>query len=68
MIAEINLFGVYLPLLGVVMLIAFALTMLMKRALRRRGFYAHVWHPSLFNFAVFIILTGLFLFLWRGVS
>jgi hypothetical protein len=61
MIGETNLFGVFLPTLLIVAVLAFALTLLLKWALRRLNFYRLVWHAGLFD-------TGLFVVTWWLVA
>jgi hypothetical protein len=58
MIKEINLDGILLPpLLGY--LAATAVVWYVARALLGRlGFYRFVWHPPLFNTALYVILLG----------
>ncbi len=50
--------GFYMPTLLPVFLLAFALQWGIDSLLARRGFYAHVWHPSLFRFSLFVCLFG----------
>ncbi|WJR79959.1 DUF1656 domain-containing protein [Bradyrhizobium sp. NP1] len=60
MIKEISLDGVYLPpLLGY--LAGTALVWYLLRALLGRlGVYRYVWHPPLFNTALYVILLSAF--------
>ncbi|ERE16276.1 DUF1656 domain-containing protein, partial [Pseudogulbenkiania ferrooxidans] len=58
MIGEVNFYGVYFPSLLVMMVIAFAASSLLRRALARLGLYRVVWHRSLFNFALYVIVLG----------
>jgi hypothetical protein len=60
MIKEINLDGVFLPpLLGY--LFGTALVWyLVRYLLGRLGVYRYVWHPPLFNTALYIILLSAF--------
>lgn len=55
---EIDLYGVFVPALLVVMLAAFALTTCVRLLLGRVGFYRHVWHRSLFNLCLYVIVLG----------
>jgi hypothetical protein len=55
---EFELFGVYLPPLLPAGLLAWALTILLIRALNRIGFYRHVWHRPLANVAVYVLVLG----------
>ena len=37
--------------------LAYALARLVSKVLARAGLYRHVWHPALFDFALFICLV-----------
>ena len=58
MIAELDIFGIYLPALLVWALLALLLSSLLRRTLIRAGIYARVWHPPLFDAALFLLLLG----------
>ena len=68
MIGEVNVYGIYIPWGIIMMLGAMAVTRLISRGLARFGFYRYVWHPALFDFAIFVVVMGcFFVFLsWRG--
>ncbi|MFB0825989.1 DUF1656 domain-containing protein [Chromobacterium violaceum] len=66
MIGEVNFYGVYFPSLLVMMVIAFAASSLLRRALARLGLYRAVWHRSLFNFALYLIVLGATIALFHG--
>ena len=55
---EVNLLGVYVAPISVMMLAAWCVTMVLRRAGGRFGLLAHVWHPALFVFAVYIIVLS----------
>ncbi|CCE11177.1 conserved exported hypothetical protein [Bradyrhizobium sp. STM 3843] len=55
---DIDIAGVLIPALLLWLLIAYAASSLLHAGLRRIGFYRLVWHPALFDFAVFICLLG----------
>lgn len=60
MIGEFNLYGVYLPWLLVLAVMALALGWAVRKVLAACGVYRAVWHPALFDLALFIlILYGL---------
>ena len=60
MIAEINLGGVYLSSYVVIALAAFAVTAVLRKLLGLSGLYRRIWHPALFDAALFILVwTGL---------
>jgi hypothetical protein len=56
---EFDISGVFVPSLGVWMLIAFAVTALVRRRLVASRFYRLVWHQALFDFALYIVVLGL---------
>jgi hypothetical protein len=55
---EINLFGVYVAPISVMMVAAWAITIGLRRVAARFGLMRYVWHPSLFVFAVHIIVLS----------
>jgi hypothetical protein len=55
---EINLFGVYVAPISVMMVAAWAVTIGLRRIAARFGLLRYVWHPSLFVFAVHIIVLS----------
>jgi hypothetical protein len=66
MTAEISLHGLYVPTLLLLALAALACTRVLGKLLLRLGFYRFVWHPALFEFALFgILLGGFSLFMTR---
>jgi len=56
--AELSIFGVFVSSLLACALIAFLLELAIKRTLESVGFYRLVWHPALFNLAMFVCLLG----------
>ena len=63
MIGEFNLYGLYVPWLLLLFLLALACTQTISYVLARLGFYRLVWHPALFDFALLIIVLGGCIFL-----
>ena len=55
---EVNLFGVYVAPLAPMLLVAWLLLLPLRRFADRIGLLGAVWHPSLFVFAVYIILLS----------
>ncbi|MGE8449311.1 MAG: DUF1656 domain-containing protein [Pseudomonadales bacterium] len=55
---EIDVYGVFVPTLLALMLVTFAITTCMRALLARLGFYRLVWHRSLFNLAIYLIVLG----------
>lgn len=62
MIREINIDGIFLPPLLGHLLIAAVVWLLLRWLLGKLGFYRYVWHPPLFNTALYVILLGAFVF------
>jgi len=58
MIIDLDIFGVYLPGLLVLAILAFVLVHLLHRGLAFAGFYRLVWHPALFDVCLFVIFLG----------
>lgn len=59
MIRELDVYGLLVPPLLAGAVIALALTWALRRLLDRWGFYRLVWHATLFDLALFVILLGL---------
>ncbi len=56
MIPEIDIAGVFLSTLVPTALLSLFLTYLVRKLLGRFGAYRHIWHPALFDAALFLIL------------
>ncbi|MCB8837408.1 DUF1656 domain-containing protein [Aurantimonas sp. VKM B-3413] len=60
MLGDFAFFGVYLPKLLVLALLAYGCLVPMKAVLGRLGLYRAVWHPPLFDLALYVlVLAGL---------
>jgi hypothetical protein len=57
-LTEINLFGVYVAPISVVMVVAWLVTVALRRVADRFGLTQYIWHPALFVFAVYIIVLS----------
>jgi len=55
---EINLFGVYVAPISLMMVGAWAVTIGLRRFADRFGLLRYVWHPSVFVFAVYMIVLS----------
>jgi protein AaeX len=55
---EINLFGVYVAPVSVMMAAAWFVTIWLRSSAARFGVLRYVWHPSLFVFAVYLIVLS----------
>ena len=66
---EFDLYGVFVPATLVWMLAAFAVTTGVRALLDRIGLYRMVWHRSLFNFSLYILVLGAIVALvWQAPS
>ena len=55
---ELDLFGVIVPSLLLWSVIAYILARVLSSAITRACLYRHVWHPALFDFALYICLVA----------
>jgi len=58
MIGELDVGGVFLPMLLVIMVITYGVFLLVHGVLNRAHFYRLVWHRALFNVALYAVLLG----------
>ncbi|KOF51966.1 MULTISPECIES: DUF1656 domain-containing protein [unclassified Achromobacter] len=56
MIGEFNLYGIYFPWLLVLGVITLGVSWVVRRAMARAGLYRLVWHPALFDLALYLVL------------
>jgi hypothetical protein len=57
---QLDLFGVIVPSLLLWSMLAYFLARTVSKLMGRIGLYRHVWHPALFDFALYVsIVTGL---------
>ena len=54
---DLDLFGVIVPSLLLWSVLAYVLARVISEVLAWAGLYRHVWHPALFDFALFICLV-----------
>jgi len=59
---ELDLFGVLVPSLMLWSVIAFVLARIASKLMARAGLYRRIWHPALFDFALFICLVASLVF------
>ena len=57
MIGESVIDGVFIPRVLVVFVIAFAVSLILRRALRLLNDYRFIWHAGLFDTAIFVALA-----------
>jgi hypothetical protein len=55
---EIDLVGVYVASMSVMMIVAWMVTIGLRLSVARAGLLRYVWHPSLFTFAVYMIVLS----------
>ena len=53
---EINVFGVLISPIVPLMVVAFAITMVLRWAAVELGWVRRIWHPALFEFSIFLIV------------
>jgi protein AaeX len=63
---EINLFGVYVAPMSLMLVAAWVITIALRRFAARFGLLRYVWHPSLFVFAVHVIVLSSMVLLVAG--
>jgi uncharacterized protein YebE (UPF0316 family) len=59
MIGEIDIFGVFVPAILVLMLVAYLINLVIRALLARAGFYRLVWHRSIFDLGIYVLVLGL---------
>ncbi len=55
---EINLFGLYVAPIVVVLGVAWVIYLLLRRAGDRVGLTGRVWHPALFELALYVMIVS----------
>ncbi len=55
---DIDIYGVFVPTLGAIALVAYLLNAVLRRVLASVGFYRLVWHRPLFDTAMYFCLLG----------
>jgi hypothetical protein len=55
---EINLFGVYVAPISVMLVIAWVITVALRRLIARFGLLNRVWHPALFVLSAFVMILS----------
>jgi hypothetical protein len=59
MIGEIDIFGVFVPAILVLMGVAYLINLVIRTALARTRFYRLVWHRSIFDLGIYVLVLGL---------
>jgi uncharacterized protein DUF1656 len=60
---ELDIYGVLVPALLLWLIVAYVLSVGVSRIMQRFGLYRLVWHRALFNFALYICLLGVVVYL-----
>ena len=55
---ELDLFGVMVPSLMLWAILAYGLTLIVRKLLGYAGLYRLIWHRALFDFALYVCLLG----------
>lgn len=55
---EIDLFGVYVAPMSVMLVVAWAVMITLRRVAVRYGLLRQVWHPALFMFSLYMIVLA----------
>jgi hypothetical protein len=59
---ELDLFGVIVPSLLLWSVLAYFLARIVSKIMGRIGLYRHVWHPALFDFALYVSIVTTLVF------
>jgi hypothetical protein len=65
-LSEVNLFGVYVAPISMMMVVAWLVTITLRRIADRFDLLRYVWHPALFVSAVYVTLLSsiVLFFVW----
>jgi hypothetical protein len=55
---EINLFGVYVAPISAMFVVAWVITIALRRVIARFGLLNHVWHPALFVVSAYVMILS----------
>ncbi|MBC2886515.1 DUF1656 domain-containing protein [Ochrobactrum sp. CM-21-5] len=64
---ELDIYGIYIPTLGVLALGAYFVNTVMQRVLSRVHFYRFVWHRPLFDAAMYFCILGVAAVILNGI-
>ena len=59
---ELDLFGVIVPSLLLWSVLAYVLARIISKVIARVGLYRQIWHPALFDFALYVCLVASLVF------
>ena len=55
---ELDIYGVFVPALLLWMVIAYAITALLRRLCERFGLYRFAWHRALFDLSLYVLVLS----------
>ena len=55
---ELDLFGVYVAPISVLLVMAWVITIALRRVVARFGLLNHVWHPALFVLSTYVMILS----------
>jgi hypothetical protein len=59
---QLDLFGVLVPSLLLWNVVAYVLARTVSKLIARAGLYRRIWHPALFDFALYVCLVSSLVF------
>jgi len=62
---QLDLFGVIVPSLLLWSVVAYFLARAASKLIARAGLYRHIWHPALFDFAIYVCFVTSLVFASR---
>lgn len=62
--SDVDIMGLYFVSIVVYMMLTIPLFVIVRRALFKSGFYRYVWHPNLFEVALYLCLVCVFVLLF----
>ncbi len=65
MIGEVDILGVFIPAIMWLMGIAYVVSLVIRKLLGRTRFYNRVWHRSIFDLGLYVIVLGVVVTLTR---
>lgn len=63
---EVNIFGVYVAPISVMLVIAWVITVVLRRLAARARLLRYVWHPALFVASIYVIVLSSIVLLAKG--
>jgi hypothetical protein len=64
---QLDLFGVIVPSLLLWSVLAYVLARIVSRLIGRAGLYRAIWHPALFDFALYVCLVASLVFVSKEI-